>query len=103
MNRSAWLQVIEKWFHKAEIENLPGYPTPKGAPVFAGAVVAQEDGSKKLRTITVVLRDLAARTGEYMHGRVTGIYLIADTEACVLVKDDKCSFVPWEAIAFLEC
>ena len=106
MNRAAWLKVIEQWFHKAQIENqiekLPGYAIPKGVPVFAGAVVPQDDGSMKLRVITVVLREVAATFGEHVHGRVTGTYLVADTEACVLVSDDKCSFVPWEEIVFIE-
>jgi len=76
---------------------------PEDVPTFAGAVNTQEDGSKKLRTIRVAVRDLEARYGNYVHGYVTGIYLIADTEVCVLVGENSCSFIPWETIVFIAC
>lgn len=102
MNRASWLTLIQKWLHPAVIENVPGLRVPEGLPAFAGAVLTENDGSKKLRPITLVLRETAATFGEYVHGRVTGIYLICDEVACILVRSDGCSCVPWEEIVFIE-
>ncbi len=104
MNRASWLTVIQKWLHPAVVENVPGLRVPKGSLAFAGAVLtkSESEGSMKLRPITLVLRETAATFGEYVHGRVTGTYLICDEEACILVRADGCSCVPWEEIVFIE-
>ncbi len=89
MNRAAWLRVIENWFQKAELQQIPGYTIPKDVPAFVRPVVSEEDGSTELCTITVGLRKVAAKLGDYTYGKLEGTILIADIEVCILVRNVK--------------
>ncbi len=102
MNRASWLTLIQKWLHPAVIENVPGLRVPEGSPVFAGAVVTKSDGSTELRPITLVLRETAATFGQHVHGCVSGTYLVCDEVACIMVRNEGCSCIPWEEIVFIE-
>jgi len=103
MDRTHWLRVLERWFNPAQLENLPGWQLPKDVAIFAGAPMNDEGKGQKLKPIRVLLRDIEASFGDYVHGYVQGTFLVADAEACVLVDEERCCFVPWDTIVCIVC